>query len=44
MNGTVTLSVLVYCKSTMKQLDIDVSSTAFVWNPHLAFDLEPCDP
>ena len=32
-----------YFKVKMKQLDIDVSPSAFVWNPHLTFDLDPCD-
>ncbi len=32
----------------MKQLDVVVSPSAFVWNPHLTlthvtFDLDPCD-
>ena len=32
----------------MKQLDVDVSSPVFVWNPYLTlanvtFDLDPCD-
>ncbi len=32
----------------MKQLDVDVSPPAFVWNPYLTltlvtFDLDPCD-
>ena len=24
----------------MKQLDVDVSPPAFVWNPHMTFDLD----
>ncbi len=54
--STMSQQQLYYCtvftKSSwnqeMKQLDVDVSPPAFVWNPHLTlakvtFDLDPCD-
>ncbi len=32
-----------YTEYKMKQLDIEVSPPAFVWNPYLTFDLVPRD-
>ncbi len=39
---------LLLCQNKMKQLDVDVSPPAFLWDPHLnlanmTFDLDPCD-